>query len=358
MRVTRGTLLLSAGLLTSCALIAAAGAPAEASGTSQPQPPSSSTPASYSVTVNGDVHLSGDTISQDEYNASYQPPECWLQPYFTAASSYANDDPVQVSSPTAAPDADSFWFYMADSTGLDGLLEHIPDSRQEVDQDFQQVQNGTDDVTNQHIDTSKYVWWAPNWLSGAQGLACAVSESSGLNNGYLDLEPQQNAAADANGEITGANLAALARAALRLSPITVHTEPAATEPSHVNVPTSVWVTYRGAEQPTDTATVDIGNGGPYLSATITTSAPKVSITTNAPSADYTESDNGTCSSADRCSVTFLDPSANTPFTITATATWTVSYTTSTGEAGTLNNPPSTVSGTRNVTVQEIQAVNG
>jgi hypothetical protein len=209
--------------------------------------------------------------------------------------------------------------------------------------------------------TPQWVWWGPNWLQTAAGWACAQAliANTNLNNGFLDLEPPQNPDNGAPGQITSQNLAALARASLQLPNVTINTQPDAQTQktsTFVNVPTTVYVTYATppGPQPSDTASV-VFDGGTYLSATITTSAPQVQITTSDPNATVT--DNGVCSQQQACSVKFADPNGNTPFTITATVTWTVNWATSDGNTGTFTNPPSQVVVTRNIYVGEIQAVN-
>jgi hypothetical protein len=61
-----------------------------------------------------------------------------------------------------------------------------------------------------------------------------------------------------------------------------------------------------------------------------------------------------------CGVTFLAPSTHGPYTLTVTARWTIRWTDSTGEGGTFASPPWPLpvqTGTTNVTVREIQAIN-
>jgi hypothetical protein len=97
-------------------------------------------------------------------------------------------------------------------------------------------------------------------------------------------------------------------------------------------------------------------GGFFLWANITTTARVIAITTNDSGA--TIDNNGTCLINSKCSVTFNSPTDNgAPYTITVTATWTVNWTTSTGQAGTFTQPPSVVTATHTVVVREIQSVN-
>jgi hypothetical protein len=70
--------------------------------------------------------------------------------------------------------------------------------------------------------------------------------------------------------------------------------------------------------------------------------------------------NGDPAAIPPCGVTFLAPSTGGPYTITVTARWTVRWSDSTGESGTFTSPPWPVpvqTGSTNVTVREIQAIN-
>jgi len=70
--------------------------------------------------------------------------------------------------------------------------------------------------------------------------------------------------------------------------------------------------------------------------------------------------NGAPAAIPPCGVTFLAPSTGGAYTITVTARWTVRWSDSTGDSGTFASPPwpaPVQTGTQNVVVQEIQAVN-
>lgn len=356
MSARKKTTLVSALYAVACLTVAVTGTSASAavSGVTPPTGPT------YTKTVFSNIVVTGDHITQG-YNEYYQPPECWMQPYFYASQSYVQGDP-RSGTPQTAPDADSYWWDVAALyPGLVGAIAHMPDARQEINQDFQAVQNGMNGPGGPRI-TPKYVWWAPNWLSGSAGWACAegLIGSLNMNNGFLNLEPPQQPGAGTTGDITNQDLAALARAALRLPAVTVNTIPGGQSNPHsavVNAPTTVYVTYGSNPQPQDRATV-VFDGAGYLWAQITTSPPKVAISTNDPGA--TVSANSACtakSGPQSCTVTFATPTAATPFTVTATVTWTVSWATSTGQTGTFTTPPAVVVATHNDFVREIQAVN-
>jgi hypothetical protein len=327
--------------------------PATASG-------SSSTPPTFSVTQLGNIQLGGDTTGG--FDATYTPPDCWLQPWYHQPESILTGDPKVVDVPQTADSADSFYWSVLDKyPGLHVAVSHIAGAAQGIDGDFRMVQQGQNDVPGgQNPVTSKWVWWGPNWLQNAAGWACAQAliANTNLNNGFLDLEPPQPPDNGTPNQITSQNLAALARATLQLPNITINTRPAATTQNtstFVNLPTTVYVTYGApGPRPSDRASV-VFDGGVYLWAQITTSAPQVTIKTSDPGAVIT--DNGVCSRKQPCSVKFANPNGNAPFTITATATWTVNWATSDGRTGTFTTPPSQVVVTRDIYVREIQAVN-
>jgi hypothetical protein len=362
MRLARKTVLLAltAGVVTAGATFPAVSASADGSGGVTPPTSTSTSSGSssgspqYSVTVQGNIHVSGNTNGGGGINEVYQPPLCWLQPWFHQPQSWVQGDPQG-----GASDADSFWWFMASQyPGLRQAIAHMPDARDEINQDFEMVQKGQNDNGGGPVGAD-WVWWAPNWLSSSAGWACAqgLVGSVGMNNGFLDLEPPQAPGAGP-GEITGQQLAGLARAALRLPTVTIHTQPnggSNATSAYVNAPTKLYLTFAPNRQPRDKAVVMFA-GGVYLSATITTSAPVITITTN--DAGATINNNGTCLINSKCSVTFNSPTdTGAPYTITVTATWTVNWTTSTGQAGTFTQPPSQVTATHTVIVREIQSVN-
>ncbi len=319
-------------------------------------PPTTSTPT-YSVTAQGNIQVSGDHTGG--FSGYYQPPDCWLQPWFQQPESYRDGDPAASGSAQGATDADSFWWYMAGQyPGLKQGIAHIPDAAQEINNDFKMVQQGQNDVPGGPDPvTADFVWWAPNWLNNSAGWACVqnLMAAANMNNGFLDLEPPQKAA-NGPGEITGQDLAALARATLRLPGVVIHTSlTGADATAFVNSPIKLWLTFNPVRQPADDAKV-VYAGGTYLEAKITTSVPRLTITTSDPGAGVVS--NQVCLAADNCSVTFVDPSASgSPFTITVVATWTVTWQTSDGGAGTFTQPPARVTATRTVVAREIQSLN-
>jgi hypothetical protein len=86
----------------------------------------------------------------------------------------------------------------------------------------------------------------------------------------------------------------------------------------------------------------------------------VQIATSAPAGSYTITSNNKCAATrggqatSACTVTFQAPTGAAPYTITATVTWTVKWSTSAGDGGTF--PAATRTGTTTMQVQEIQAV--
>jgi hypothetical protein len=365
MKLARKTVLLTlvAGLAVAGAAIPSGAANAKGGGGVTPPTTGSGnsggTP-SYSVTVQGNVNITGNVHGGGGIDETYQPPNCWIQPWFQQPESWVQGDPQGVGDPRSASDADTFWWDMADKyPGLRGLIAHVPEAEQEINQDFEMVQKGQNDSGGGAV-SSDWVWWAPNWLNNSQGFACAqgLVSSIGMNNGFLDLEPPQAPDNGAPGQITGQELAGLARAALRLPRVVIHTEPNGTtdqSSAYVNSPTKLYLTYNPSRQPTDTASV-VYVGGTYLTATITTSVPTITVTTNDPGA--TINNNGTCLQNSMCSITFNGPTTTgNPYTVTVTATWTVNWTTSDGGAGTFTQPPSQVTATHTVIVREIQSLN-
>lgn len=354
-------------LLTSMALAAALaalaglsqGAPALAQGTSAAARQAAAAPAggpvfthfAYSqVNVTGDVNpgaLGSPT--------AYTPAPCWVEPRFAGSNSYHQGDPQ----PSATGDADSYWWwFVGQQPALAGVLGRIQGLKQAVNQVFKSRQGG------------KGWWWVPAWISaGLNGYSCAWGLVHMLNFSaqYLEyLFPRSGGPATPGHPIDGRILAALARAELALPTVQIFTNPAVGKPSDVNLPVWVWVRYRGAERPADTASVPLPGGG-TLSATVTTTPPQVSVSVNTASARvynncgatgsrYT----GNATAIPPCGVTFLAPSTAGPYTITVTARWTVRWTDSTGDSGTFPSPPWPVpvqTGSTSVTVREIQAVN-
>lgn len=287
--------------------------------------------------------------------AAYTPAPCWVEPRFAGSNSYHQGDPQ----PSATGDADSYWWwFVGKEPALAGVLGRIQGLKQAVNRVFKARQGG------------KGWWWVPAWINGGlNGYSCAWGLVHMLNFSaqYLEyLFPQNGGPATPGHPIDGRILAALARAELALPRIRIFTNPAVGKPSDVNLPVWVGAGYAGPQRPTDTASVPLPGGG-ALSATVTTSLPVVSVSVNTPSARVYNNCGATGSrytgnpaAIPPCGVTFLAPSTHGPYTITVTARWTVRWTDSTGEAGTFTSPPWPLpvqTGTTNVTVREIQAIN-
>jgi len=360
------TIVLSVSVL-SAGVVAGAG-PAAASGGNPPpvyNPPpgggqtgsGSSGGGTYTATVAERISLSGDT--NNAYNESWTPPECWLQPDFYQPQTYQQGDPSGGQS-----DADSYWFWFGNH--FQGFMHwlHGTGGFDDVNQEFKQEQNKLRPAawTGPDPIEADDVWWVPNWLNSPAGWACAqgLVFSDDLTDGFLSMEPPAKpGTGGANGQISSVNLAALARAALRLPTLRVVTSPRVS--TEVNLPTYVSVVYGGRINPTDTATVLFGNGAIYLSATVQATLQNVQISSNATS--YQTAGAGAagqaCAAAagratTACSITFGAPSGATPYTITVSATWTVKWTTSAGDGGTFPDAPP-VTQTRNIVVREIQS---
>jgi hypothetical protein len=320
----------------------------------------------YSVTTNGDVNLQGN-VNRQGYSAAYTPPECWLQPQFHQPQSWQQGDPQQP--PGRTVDADTFWWYMEGKyPGLRQAIPHIPGAIAAINNDFEMIQKGQNPTPGGPTPTPQFVWWAPNWLSGTAGWACVqgLLARVNMNNGFLDLEPPQQPGAGA-GQLTSPNLSALARAALKLPTVKVVTSPVLGKPTYVNLKTYVSVVNEANLTAQDTATVNFVTGGLYLRAHVWTSKPAISITTTAPAGAATVSGipatgcpataGGTAQAG--CYVTFLQPTATGQHDqIIVTATWTVYWTTSADPGTHQFAQPGTNAGQTNVTVKEIQSVNG
>jgi hypothetical protein len=288
--------------------------------------------------------------------SGFLPAPCWMEPRFTGGNSYHQGDPQ----PAPNYDADSYWWwFLSQQPGLFGALGRIPGLKKAINTVFRNKQGGGG------------WWWVPAWTdSTAKGYACATGlvQSLNLADQYLEYEAPQTGGPDTPGHtVDGAILADMARAALTLPAITVRTNPKHGTRSDVNLPVWVWVTYGGQRSPSDTATVPIPGG--TLSATVRTSQPTVSISVSSPAQAQLHTAcgaagspyQGNATATPPCGVTFLAPSAaNRPYTITVTAKWTVTWSDSTGDNGTFGPPwpPPQQTGTTNVTVQEVQSVNG
>jgi hypothetical protein len=345
-------------LLTSITVIAAAAALA-GPGQGVPALAQRAAPAGgpvYSHLAYSRIQITGDTNPGALASpAAYTPAPCWVEPRFTGANSYHPGDPQ----PSATGDADSYWWWFAgQEPALAGVLGRIQGLKQAVNKVFKARQGGSG------------WWWVPAWIgSGLNGYSCAMGLVHMLNFSaqYLQYLPKQTGGPAAPGHpIDGRILAGLARAELALPALKVFTNPAVGKPSDVNLPVWVWVSYAGPDQPTDTASVPLPDGT-TLSATVTTTPPKVSVAVSTGAARLYHRCgpagsryNGNPAAVPPCGVTFLAPSTGGPYTITVTATWTVRWSDSTGESGTFAAPPWPVpaqTGATPVTVREIQAVN-
>ena len=353
----RTRLLTSIVLLAAVAVLAAPGRgnPALAAGAA---PAARAAPAGggYSHFAYSRVSVTGNTSPGSlAAPTAYTPAPCWVEPRFTGADSYHAGDPQ----PSATGDADSYWWwFVGQEPALAGVLGRLQGLKQAVNKVFKSRQGGSG------------WWWVPSWINaGLNGYSCAWGLVHMLNFSaqYLEyLPPQAGGPAAPGHPIDGRILAALARAELALPAIKVFTNPAVGKPGDVNLPLWVWVGYAGPERPTDTASVPLPAGG-VLSATVTTSAPQVSVSVNTAAARVYNGCGATGSRYDGdpaaippCGVTFLAPSAHGPYRLTVTARWTVRWTDSTGESGTFRSPPWPVpvrAGSVTVTVREIQAVN-
>jgi enoyl reductase len=332
-----------------------------------PPPPSgggqtgggSNSGGTYTATVAEKIRLSGDANPGYD-DTTWTPPECWLQPEFKQPQTYVAGDPSG-----GQTDANSYWWWFGRHYSGFNQFIHGTGSLQDIQQEFQQEQNMQVPAawTGPNPITAADVWWAPNWLDGPAGWACAqgLIDTTNLSDGFIGMEPPaQPGAGGANGQISSQGLAGLARAALRLPTVKVVTSPPATSSATVNVPSYVSVVYGGNPQPADTATVEFADGTPYLSATVQASKPTVQISTNAPNGSYTATSDNNCAAAGdaatpACSITFRAPTGGTPYQINVTVSWTVTWTTSAGDGGTF--PVATATGTSTLPVREIQTTN-
>jgi hypothetical protein len=377
MRLTRRTALAATvvGLATVGAMVPAATAHANSSapagGVSPPTTITNGNNAgTYSVVVQGNVDITGNPAPQGIDTSGtdgYTPPACWLQPWYKQPDSWVQGDPVQ-SDVLSSTDADSYWWNMADKyPNLIRLINHIntgdESAREAINDDFEEVQKGQNDNGGGNVDG--WIWWAPNWLEGSAGWACAQGLMGGanMNNGFLDLEPPASITNPTGGELTPQMLSQLARAALRLPTFHIMTS-AGTAPgttAYVNSDTQLWAAFVGPARPSDKAQA-VWRYGTYLQARVWTSVPLVTFTVSGdpgakiPSNALNGGEGAPCEVTSKCSITFDQPST-TPYTITATATWTV-YWQATGTG--VNEFPGRgqMAGIpRTITVREIQSVN-
>jgi len=312
----------------------------------------------FSAFAYSQVSVSGNASPGALINpTSYVPAPCWMEPRFTGSNSYHAGDPQ----PSPNGDADSYWWWFASQQpALYGVLGRISGLKQAINKVFRNKQG------------SAGWWWVPAWVNtGVNGFACATGLVNTLNLSaqYLQFQAPQHGGPDTPGHtIDGHILADLARAELLLPTFKVFTSPATGVPSDVNLPVWVWVHYNGPPSPADTATVPTPAGA--LWARVTTSPPQVSLSVSSPGqakvynqcgatgSQYT----GNASATPPCGVIFLAPSTGGPYTITVTATWTVSWTASdTPGQHLFASPPwpkPVQTGTAAVTVQEVQSING
>jgi hypothetical protein len=313
-------------------------------GTGGPPPPPGN---SYAHAVYSTIQIDGNPTPPGINTGHYHLPPCWLEPRFTGGQSWQPGDPVAL---TSSGDADEYWWWFAQQEpNFAPIPQHDPGGERAINHSFKKEQ-GNDGW-----------WWVPSWLDVSGGSACAFGlvSSLGLNNGFLDFATPQGATPP--GGITPQRLRFLARAALILPKIRIHTNPPRRMPSDVNLPVWVWVTYTGPRQPWASASVQTPNG--QLSATVTTSAPTVSITAStsnirvynrcgATGSRY-HSGNGT----PPCGLTFYAPSTSGPYTLTVTATWKIFWQDSTPAQGQFAQGGQATA-SELVTVREIQAING
>jgi len=273
-----------------------------------------------------------------------------MEPRFTGANSWHRGDPQ----PAPNYDADSYWWWFAQLEPSFAPNAHYPGASQMINRVFRKAQGRAG------------WWWVPAWLSGSAGMGCALGlvSSLGLNNGFLNFTPPGNPDTGGQGEIDGRTLAYLARAALALPAINIHTSPdVLRHPSEVNLPVYVWVNYAGAMRPSDRASVPMPGGA--LTATVyTLKGPHLQVSVNSGTAQAYNTGCGAKGSRyhggngpPSCGVIFYAPSTGGPFTLTVTATWTIAWRDSLGKAGVFTTPPAVVTATRQVTVREIQSVN-
>jgi hypothetical protein len=347
-------------LAVTISLAALSLAPAAQAAGGPPPPPGGPT---FSHTVFSQVTVGGSGARPGGSGTrSFVPAPCWLEPRFTGANSFHPGDPQEPLSATF--DADTYWWWFAQQEGLTFALDHIPDARQEINQDFKDEQGKSG------------WWWVPSWVNDSAGFACAQSlvDTMNLNNGFLDFAPPVLAGPDTPGHtIDPTILADLARAVLRLPTIQLHSSPPAGK-GDVNLPMWVWATTSGPT--TDFAEVGPLPDGTRLRTTVTATDPRLTISASAPGGQVQVVSrcgqapgglgtpyHGQSGQSPTCGVTFLTPSLGGGYTLTATVRWTVTWTANIGEPqqGTFTSPPFPLpqrSLTQQVTVREVQAING
>jgi hypothetical protein len=338
------------------ALTALALGPAARAAGGPPAPPGGPT---FSHEVFSQVQIGGNTRKGGSGTRAFVPAPCWMEPRFTGAQSWHQGDPQEPFSPTF--DADTYWWWFAAKEGLIPLIHHIPDAREDINNDFKSDQG------------KPGWWWVPSWVDDSAGFACAqgLVDNMNLNNGFLDLAPPVLAGPDTPGHTVNPTiLADLARAVLRLPTFKLHTSPPAGK-ADVNLPIWVWATTSGPTS--DFAKVGPLPDGTFMTTTVTASDPQLTISANAPGGQVDPPSeqcvgmgtpyHGQTGSSPTCGVTFLTPSIGNDYTLTATVSWTVKWTANIGDPqqGTFTSPPFPLpqrSLTEQVTVREVQAING
>lgn len=158
----------------------------------------------------------------------------------------------------------------------------------------------------------------------------------------------------------------VARAALLLTPPKTKTDPAPPKRSFVGLATWVWA---APEKKTRQVTASLPALGLSATVTATRGGLQLSPGTGDGSRYELHPAGGVCpslgaaytgsSQTPPCGVTYQQSSADMPnrvYTLTASFTWTVTWTGSDGTGGTM--PPGTFGDTVNIPVGEVQSVNG
>jgi enoyl reductase len=211
---------------------------------------------------------------------------------------------------------------------------------------------------DKHRHDTKGKWWFPDGMPGATGDACRSSLAPEVWVPEGDPPPPQH--------VTAAQLAMAARAVLLLVPPHTQVNPAPPKRSYVGLATWVWA---APEKKIRQVTASI----PALALSATVTATRGGLQLSPGTGDGTRYElhppGGMCPGVGRpytgatqtppCGVTYQRSSADLPnrgYTLTASFTWTVTWTGSDGTGGTME--PGTYGDDVNIPVGEVQSTTG
>ncbi|MGW7085900.1 hypothetical protein ACWGH2_20755 [Streptomyces sp. NPDC054871] len=291
--------------------------------------------------VNGSVAASRTGTLTPATAGSWTPPACWYEPAFS---------PKEIQSTVKA------WRAFGASAPLIGGIGHVISDAMEY-----RYKDGHPYKNYNLSKQGKGMFWAsvinPNREDDPEATTCD-RQPFWVDKGETPAEPMA-----ASPEI----LAQYAYDELPVPGTEIKTAPRGT--STVNLPTWVWLDKGRFKKVSVTASLP----GTGLSATTTAEPESLRIDPGTPDAEVLPAA-GSCALAKRgggigepytrgkadrlppCGVTYMrSPGSNATYALRATLTWKISWSSSTGEGGTL--PPGSFGATQRIPVQEIQSVN-